>query len=123
MAGPTKVGFFMPPEPIIRILFPAPWNLGPGKFRLLEAIKQAGSLSGAARQLHISYRRAWDMLDSINRSCPAPLVETAAGGVKGGGARLTARGLELLTRYRELEASARRTVALESVALMKLLES
>lgn len=90
---------------------------------MLEAINQAGSLSGAARQLHISYRRAWDMLDAINRSCPVPLVETAAGGVKGGGARLTTRGTALLTRYRELESSARRTVALESVALMRLLES
>jgi molybdate transport system regulatory protein len=123
MAGLAKAGFLMPPELIVHILFPAPWNLGPGKFRLLEAISEAGSLSGAARKLHISYKRAWDMLDSINRSCPAPLVETAAGGVKGGGAKLTARGVALLTRYRELESSAKRTVARDSVALMKLLES
>ncbi len=113
----------MRPEPIVRILIPAPWNLGPGKFRLLEAIHQAGSLSGAARHLHISYRRAWDMLDSINRHCPSPLVETVTGGVKGGGARLTARGVELLNRYRELEARARRQVCREAVDLMKLLET
>ncbi len=113
----------MYPEPIVRILIPAPWNLGPGKFRLLEAIHQAGSLSGAARQLHISYRRAWDMLDSINRNCPSPLVETATGGVKGGGASLTARGAELLTRYRALEARTHRKVAREAAELMKLLEA
>lgn len=113
----------MPPEPIVRILLPAPWNLGPGKFRLLEAIQAAGSLSGAARQLHISYRRAWDMLDSINRNCPVPLVETAAGGPKGGGARLTDRGTALLARYRELEAGTSKRVALEAVEMMKLLLS
>lgn len=113
----------MHPEPVIRILIPAPWNLGPGKFRLLEAIHQEGSLSGAARQLHISYKRAWDMLDSINRNCPTPLVETTTGGVRGGGARLTARGVELLGRYRELEAHARRQVSRGATELMKLLET
>lgn len=121
MASLAKAGHFMYPEPIVRILFPAPLNLGPGKIRLLEAIRSAGSLSGAARQLHISYRRAWDMLDSLNRNCPVPLVETAAGGIKGGGARLTARGEAVLVRYRELETSVRQKVALEAVELMKLL--
>jgi molybdate transport system regulatory protein len=113
----------MPPKLIIRILLPAPWNLGPGKFRLLEAIHQAGSLSGAARQLHISYRRAWDMLDSINRNCCHPLVETAAGGVRGGGAKLTVRGAALLARYREIEASAQRNVGPDAGDLFKLLEA
>ena len=112
----------MSPEPVIRILFPAPLNLGPGKVRLLEAIHAAGSLSGAARQLHISYRRAWDMLDSINRIFPTPLVESATGGVKGGGARLTPRGLALLGGYRDLEARVKKTVALEATDLMQLLE-
>jgi molybdate transport system regulatory protein len=112
----------MPPEPVVRILFPAPWNLGPGKVRLLEAIHSSGSLSGAARQLHISYRRAWDMLDSINRNCPIPLVETATGGVKGGGAKLTARGQALLRCYRELETRVRQTVSVEAAELIKLLE-
>ena len=112
----------MLPEPIVRILFPAPLNLGPGKVRLLEAIHHVGSLSGAARQLHISYRRAWDMLDSINRNFPAPLVETAAGGVRGGGAKLTERGLALLERYRDLEASVGQLVAAESRELLKLVK-
>jgi molybdate transport system regulatory protein len=122
MAGPAKAGHFMSPEPIVRILFPAPLNLGPGKIRLLEAIHSAGSLSGAARQLHISYRRAWDMLDSLNRNCPVLLVESAAGGVRGGGAKLTAQGIVLLERYRGLEASAKALVAAEATELVKMLE-
>jgi molybdate transport system regulatory protein len=113
----------MSPEPVVRIVFPAPLNLGPGKIRLLEAIHSAGSLSGAARQLHISYRRAWDMLDSLNRIGPTPLVDSAAGGVKGGGARLTPRGHALLVAYRELEARVMKTVGLEATALRQLLET
>ena len=113
----------MPTEPIVRILFPAPLNLGPGKIRLLEAIHSAGSLSGAARQLHISYRRAWDMLDSLNRNCPVQLVETVTGGIRGGGARLTARGVALLERYRDLEASVKNLVTADAVDLVKLLEA
>ena len=123
MAGLIQAGFFMSTEPIIRILFPSPLNLGPGKMRLLEAIHSTGSLSGAARQLHISYRRAWDMLDSLNRNCPAQLVETAAGGVKGGGAKLTERGQKLLVRYRELEQRISETITEDAAELMKLLES
>lgn len=123
MAGLAKAGFFMRAEPIVHILFPAPLNLGPGKIRLLEAIQSAGSLSGAARKLHISYRRAWDMLDSLNRNCPVPLVETATGGVRGGGAKLTPQGIVLLERYRELEASVKELVNAEAADLMKLLET
>lgn len=122
MAGLTQAGHFMRPEPIVRILFPAPLNLGPGKFRLLEAIHSAGSLSGAARKLHISYRRAWEMLDSLNRNCPLQLVETTTGGAKGGGARLTTQGTVLLERYRVLEASVKALIQTEAEDLVKMLE-
>ena len=108
----------MPPQPVLRILFPAPLNLGPGKIRLLEAIHNAGSLSGAARELRISYRRAWDMLDAINKACPTPLVETTAGGIRGGGARLTARGESLVRGYRELEAGLNAELERKSQALI-----
>jgi len=123
MAGLAKAGLFMPTQPLVRILFPAPLNLGPGKIRLMEAIHGTGSLSGAARQLHISYRRAWDMLDSLNRNCPLPLVETAAGGVRGGGARLTAEGAKLLVRYRKLEASVMALVTADATDLVKMFET
>lgn len=89
------------PTPVfqVRVLFSEPLSLGPGKVRLLEAIRDAGSISGAARLLHISYRRAWLMADTLNKVFPSPLIDTAAGGVKGGGARLTGLGEEVLQRF------------------------
>lgn len=104
----------------IRILFSAPLNLGPGKIRLLEAIHEAGSISGAARLLHISYRRAWLMADALNQVFPVSLIDTAAGGVRGGGARLTGLGQEVLARYRRMETKASKAVSKEIEALLAL---
>ncbi len=59
--------------------------LGPGKVDLLESIDKAGSISEAARQGHISYRRAWDMVDAMNQCFKKPLVESVTGGKGGGG--------------------------------------
>ncbi|HWE01824.1 MAG TPA: hypothetical protein VG326_05390 [Tepidisphaeraceae bacterium] len=70
---------------------------------LLEQIDARGSLSEAARQLHFSYRRAWLLLDTMNRNWPAPLVETAVGGHRGGGASLTELGHEILRAYRDVQ--------------------
>ncbi|MFT3967502.1 MAG: LysR family transcriptional regulator [Sphingobium sp.] len=77
--------------------------MGPGKASLLEAIGKEGSISAAGRALGMSYRRTWMLVDTMNRCWKAPLVETAAGGTQGGGARLTALGREVLDRYRALE--------------------
>jgi molybdate transport system regulatory protein len=104
----------------IRILFSDPLNLGPGKVRLLEAIREAGSISGAARQLHISYRRAWLMADGLNRVFPRPLIDTAAGGVRGGGAQLTELGETVLDCYRRMETKAARAVSKEAEILLAL---
>lgn len=104
----------------VRILFSEPLNLGPGKVRLLEAIREAGSISGAARVLHISYRRAWLMADALNKVFPYPLIDTAAGGVKGGGTRLTELGEEVLLRYRRMETKAIKAVSNEAEALLAL---
>lgn len=104
----------------IRILFSDPLNLGPGKVRLLEAIREVGSISGAARQLHISYRRAWLMADGLNRVFPQPLIDTAAGGVRGGGARLTELGETVLERYRRMETKAAKAVSKEVEAMLAL---
>jgi molybdate transport system regulatory protein len=90
----------------LRLLFPAPLNLGPGKIRLLDAIHATGSIAGGARQLKISYRRAWLMVDALNRAFPAVLVDTTAGGVKGGGARLSPLGEQVLVRYGAMHAKA-----------------
>lgn len=104
----------------VRVLFSEPLSLGPGKVRLLEAIRDAGSISGAARLLHISYRRAWLMADTLNKVFPSPLIDTAAGGVKGGGAHLTGLGEEVLQRYRRMETKAIEAVSNEAEAILAL---
>lgn len=104
----------------VRILFSDPVNLGPGKVRLLEAIRVSGSISGAGRALKISYRRAWLMVDALNRAFPSPLVDTSAGGVKGGGAKLTGLGEAVLDCYRRMEAKASKAIAGESRTLLSL---
>lgn len=70
---------------------------------LLEQIEAFGSLSEAARRLGFSYRRAWMLLDGMNRRWPGPLVETAVGGKRGGGARVTDLGRAVLSAYRDLQ--------------------
>lgn len=77
--------------------------IGPGKADLLDAIAATGSISAAGRRLGLSYRRAWLMVDVMNRCWRSPLVATAHGGAHGGGARLTALGESVAQRYRVLE--------------------
>lgn len=90
-----------------RIDFAEDANLGPGKIELLEGIKERGSLSDAARALGLSYRRAWLLLDSLNKSFDTPATISAVGGTGGGGATVTAFGLLLIERYRALESQIR----------------
>jgi len=70
---------------------------------LLEQIDVTGSLSEAARRLGFSYRRAWVLLDSMNRCWPRPLVDTQIGGRRGGGAHLTEAGQAVVRAYRDLQ--------------------
>ena len=76
--------------------------MGPGKADLLEAIAREGSISGAGRAMGMSYRRAWLLVDTMNRCFASPLVETHPGGGKQAGAKLTADGQRALAAYREL---------------------
>lgn len=76
--------------------------LGPGKGRLLEEIDKAGSISGAARGMGMSYKRAWDLVADLNALFKEPLVATSFGGAKGGGASLTPFGQSVLARYRHM---------------------
>ena len=80
--------------------------MGPGKADLLEAIEREGSISGAGRALGMSYRRAWLLVDTMNRCWIEPLVETTPGGAARGGARITPFGYEVLHRYRALQNHA-----------------
>lgn len=81
-------------------------RVGPGKIALLEAIVREKSISAAARGLGMSYRRAWLLVDAMNRLFHAPVVTTAKGGQQGGGAELTKTGLEVLETYRAIETGA-----------------
>lgn len=98
-----------------RIDFVPGCSVGPGKIALLEAIKHSGSLSQAARDLKMSYRRAWLLLDNLNRSFAEPIVTTSVGGSHGGGAAVTAFGAALVGCYRKIERTtamrARRELA------------
>jgi molybdate transport system regulatory protein len=95
--------------------------IGPGKADLLEAIAESGSISAAARVMGMSYKRAWDLVDAMNNSFKRPLVITATGGARGGGAQVTEFGQDVLRRYRELETKAAQSVLNELSALNALL--
>lgn len=80
--------------------------MGPGKADLLEAIITEGSISGAGRALGMSYRRAWLLVDEMNRCFDPPLVDTLKGGGRERGAKVSATGLAVLEAYREMEREA-----------------
>lgn len=92
-------------------------RLGPGKIALLEAIRRQGSIAKAGREFGMSYRRAWLLVDELNRMFAAPLVETRGGGQGGGGAVLTGEGERIVTLYRAIEHKTRTTAADELAAL------
>ena len=81
-------------------------SVGPGKIGLLERIEATGSLSQAARELGISYRRAWLLLDDVNHAFVEPATTTIVGGSGGGGAQLTKFGKALIAAFREIEREA-----------------
>lgn len=90
----------------VRIDFGLDRALGPGKVRLLETIERTGSISQAGRTLGMSYRRAWLLVDDLNRCFRQPVVTTKPGGARGGGAALTRFGRELIKSYRSIETRA-----------------
>ena len=92
-------------------------RIGPGKVALLEAIARTGSISAAGRALRMSYRRAWELVEDLNRHLGTAVVATAAGGSGGGGARLTTAGAAIVAEYRALEAEATASAAARLAAL------
>ena len=90
-----------------RVDFANRCSVGVGKIELLEGIARTGSLSQAAREMRMSYRRAWLLLADLNASFDSPVARTATGGSGGGGAVLTPFGKRLVAGYRKLESSLR----------------
>src|SRR5437016_5892065 len=86
----------------VSIVFESGARIGPGKAKLLESIRDTGSISAAAREMGMSYKRAWLLLDSMNQAFIEPVVIAAPGGPGGGGAALTPFGAEVLERYRRI---------------------
>ena len=81
--------------------------LGEGRARLLENIEQFGSITEAAKNMNMSYRKAWNMVDIMNKQSSKPLVEKSAGGIKGGGANVTDYGFYVLKIYKEVSKGCR----------------
>ena len=108
-------------RPRIRIKAGKDIALGPGKVDLLEAIERTGSISAGARELGLSYRRAWDLVDTMNHCFKHPLVARIKGGKGGGGAQLTAEGRSMLDLYRSMETKALKAIGSEWKTIQKSL--
>ncbi|MFZ2289184.1 MAG: LysR family transcriptional regulator [Halopseudomonas yangmingensis] len=104
-----------------RLMFGKAIALGPGKADLLRQIAACGSISKAARQMGMSYRRAWLLVETMNQCFQSPLVDTSAGGKGGGGALLTPLGEQVLRHYQRIQQLAEAAVADELAALEALL--
>jgi molybdate transport system regulatory protein len=92
-------------------------QLGPGKIGLLEHVAETGSISAAGRAMGMSYRRAWLLIDSLNRCFREKVIETRHGGTQGGGAVLTPFGEALVEEFRAIEQEAAASVARRLAAL------
>ena len=108
---------------LLRLYLSSDRPLGPGKIRILETIRDGGSISQAAREMRMSYRSAWLLVDSMNSQFKQPVVRTTTGGQGGGSATLTEFGMSVIRRYRSMERSARRAIAKDLAALERDLRS
>ncbi len=105
------------PRLTLRIDFDQDRAIGPGKIKLLELIDSLGSIAAAGRQMGMSYRRAWLLVDSVNRCFRQPVVASQAGGQHGGGALLTELGHAVVQHYRAVESAAQVAGANDIAAL------
>lgn len=110
------------PTPRLRILLGRSIAIGPGKAELLDLIDRTGSISAAAREMGMSYRRAWTLVETMNTAFREPLVAAATGGKGGGGASVTSFGHEALKRYRAMEEKAAASVTAEMNAFTEMLD-
>jgi len=105
----------------IRIVFGENEMIGPGKAELLERIDRCGSIAAAGREMGMSYKRAWELVGTLNAMFRDPLVESTRGGPGGGGAILTEAGREVLHLYRAFERDAAEAGAATIAALQSRL--
>ncbi len=117
MSGPSPS---RPARISLRVDLAPSRRLGPGKVALLEAVEATGSISGAGRAMKMSYRRAWLLIDDLNRMFRLPVVEASTGGARGGGARLTATGRAVVAHYRAIESKAMGASSLHVEAIRDL---
>jgi molybdate transport system regulatory protein len=108
----------MKPHLTFRLILGDDIALGPGKVQLLETIRETGSIAAAGRAMGMSYKRAWHLVDTMNRCFTHPLVEASKGGAHGGGAHLTPLADEVIALFRRLENRARRTTESDLAALV-----
>ena len=104
----------------LRLGFADEQALGPGKIRLLELIGETGSISAAGRAMKMSYRRAWMLIDELNRMFREPLVAARPGGAHGGGASLTEAGSDVVRCYRAIESNVETNSSAQISALEKM---
>ena len=95
----------------LRVLGKGSPAMGPGKAELIERIAHTGSISAAARAMGMSYRRAWQLVEALNATYREPVVTTAIGGKRGGGARVSAFGKRLVKAFRSMERKASAAIA------------
>jgi molybdate transport system regulatory protein len=108
------------PATRLRVVLDAGVFLGPGKGELLAGIAATGSISAAGRAMGMSYKRAWQLVETLNGYFRKPLVQAATGGRAGGGAQLTALGQQVLAHYRAMAAATEKACASDIAALRKL---
>ncbi len=120
MTGTGKSGIGSTPR--LRVLFGGTTALGPGRVVLLDAIGRTGSIAAAAREMGMSYRRAWTLVEAMNKCFKSALVERAVGGKGGGGAVLTQAGHDVIDRYQEMESKASKSVVAELEEFQRLMK-
>ncbi|MBL8582957.1 MAG: winged helix-turn-helix domain-containing protein [Rhizobiaceae bacterium] len=111
------------PSLSLRINLDPDGRIGPGKIELLEQIAAFGSISAGARQMNMSYKHAWDLVEEMNRLFGKPVVAAQTGGKHGGGAQLTPIGLAVVSRFRAIERAATAAAAQHMAALQAEIEA
>lgn len=110
------------PAARLRLVLSREVALGPGKADILEGVRETGSIAAAGRRLHMSYKRAWSLVEQLNAAFAEPLVETRRGGPEKGGAALTPAGAEVLDAYRRMERATEEAIGAELETLSRTLK-